>query len=506
MKNKWKIARTGLVLFALPLMATAAATAHQLMADANPISLSVQTPEWSNSELSNSVTAQLIADVADAKTGTLGLQTTGSDSAIGLARVHTVAANRNGAVEGRIASLEGGNEGLAGLRVFFVQNGQVISETATQEDGSFIANKVPEGAYSFVASGKSGFAAYGVRVVADASGRLDNLMEAAAVSPSFAAVQKIITDNLPEEVSEQILSTVMADQDRVVGSNRVRLNDGNLQGSVVALLSNHRDSVEGTYVHIIQNNNQVAKVQADSSGSFMVSDLEPGVYDFVAAGPSGFAAVSFEAIQDEESVITDEGAIADMVDTDELPVSIEPGTIEPGFTVADPITYQDAVLADIPYDAGYSDSLNVCMACQQDAGFVGEQVYTGGDVVYSDPVVDSGFVDGGFVDNGYIGGEIIDAPIEYAGESVGCGCASGGCCGAQSNFSNFSSCNTCNPAPNPCCGGRRGLLGRLTGGGGGGGLLGGGGLGRLALLGSLGAIIAIATDDDDPAPATEDGS
>ena len=462
MKNKWKTVRLGLMLFALPLMATAAATAHQLMVDASPISLNVQAPAAVN-------------------------------SAIGLARVHTVALNRNGAVEGRIASLDGVNKGLAELKVYFVQNGEVISETSTNEDGSFVAQQLPEGAYSFVASGATGFAAYGVRVVSDATGKLDNLMEAAAVSPNFASVQQIIKDKLPAEVTEQILSTVVADEDRVVGSNRVRLNDGQLQGSVVALLGD-RDSVEGTYVHIIRDNNQVAEVQADSSGSFMVSDLEPGVYDFVAAGPSGFAAVSFEAVQDEASVITDEGAVADLVDSDELPVSIEPGTIEPatiepGFVVADPITYQDAVLADIPYDAGYSDSLDVCLTCQQDAGFVGEQVYTG--EVYSDPIVDSGI--------------IYDAPIEYAGESVGCGCASGGCCGAESNFSNFSSCNSCNPAPvSSCCntGGRRGLLGGRRG------LLGGsgGGLGRLGLLGAVGGIIAIAVDDDDEVPVSEIGS
>ena len=440
------------MLFALPLMATAAATAHQLMADASPISLNVETPA-------------------------------AVDSAIGLARVHTVALNRNGAVEGRIASIEGVNKGLSSLRVFFVQNGEVISETSTQEDGSFIAQQVPEGAYSFVATGENGFAAYGVRVVSDATGKLDNLMEAAAVSPNFASVKQIIKDKLPAEVTEQILSTVVSDEDRVVGSNRVRLNDGQLQGSVVALLGD-RDSVEGTYVHIIQDNNQVAEVQADSSGSFMVPDLEPGVYDFVAAGPSGFAAVSFEAIQEETSVITDEGSVAGLADTDELPVSIEPGTIEPGFVVADPITYQDAVLADIPYDAGFSNSLDVCLTCQQDAGFVGEQVFSG--EIISDPIVD--------------GGQIFDAPIEYAGESVGCGCASGGCCGAASNFSNFSA------APASCCGGGGGgrLLGRL----GRGRLFGGGGgnLGRLALLGAIGAIIAVSVDDDDAVPASDVGA
>ena len=220
-------------------MATAAATAHQLMVEATPISLNAQTPA-------------------------------AVDSAIGLARVHTVALNRNGAVEGRIATIDAGvNEGISSLNVYFVQNGEVVAETSTQADGSFVANSVPEGAYSFVATGENGFAAYGVRVVSDATGKLDNLMEAAAVSPNFASVKQIIKDKLPAKVTEQILSNAVSDEDRIVGSNRVRLNDGQLQGSVVALLGN-RDSVEGTYVHIIQDNSKIAEVQADSSGSFMV--------------------------------------------------------------------------------------------------------------------------------------------------------------------------------------------------------------------------------------------
>ena len=487
MKNKWKMLRLGLVLFALPLTVTAAATAHQLMADSNPISFNVETSVAVDSAIGlahlDPVPPVQIFDQTQPSPISYAVEAPTVNSGIGLARLHTVALNRNGAVEGRIASIEGANKGISSLKVFFVQNGEVISETSTQEDGSFIAYKVPEGAYSFVATGENGFAAYGVRVVSDPTGKLDNLMEAAAVSPNFASVKQIIKDKLPAEVTEQILSTVVSNEDRVVGSNRVRLNEGQLRGSVVALLGD-RDSVEGTYVHIIQDNSKIAEVQADSSGSFMVLDLEPGVYDFVAAGPSGFAAVSFEAVQDELSVIDAEGSVADLIDTDELPVSIEPGTIEPGFVVADPITYQDAVLADIPYDAGFSNSLDVCLTCQQDAPFVGEQVFSG--EIISDPIFESA--------------PIFDEPIQYAGESVGCGCASGGCCGAESNFSNFSSCNTCNPAPvSSCCNtGGRGLGGRLFGGG-------GGNFGRLALLGAIGGIIAVAVDDDDAEGVTPTG-
>ena len=455
MKSKWKNVKLGLMLFALPLMATAGATAHQLMVDGTPISINVETESVATSK------------------------------AIGLARVHTVALNRNGAIEGRIASInDGNNSGISALKVYFVQNGKVVRQTVTNENGSFVATDIPEGAYSFVATGENGFAAYGVQVVADNTGTYDNVMEAAAVSPNFASVKKILNENLPQEVASEILTTQTNDQ-RIVGSNRVLLKDGKLQGSVVALLGDSH-AVKGTYVHILQNQQEIAEVQADDAGTFMVADLEPGVYDFVAAGPSGFAAVSFEAVQEEDSVLAD---------TDELPVSVEPGAIEPsvepgmvepGFIVADPITYQDAIPADIPFDAGYSDSLDVCMTCQQDAGFVTDQVAYAGE-----SYVDPGYVDQGYVDQGLV----YDSPIEYASEAVGCGCAAGGSCGTASNFTEFSSCNSCN-ACNACGGQRRGLFAGLRGGAGG-GLL-GGGLGRILLLGGLaGGIVAIADDDSD---------
>ncbi len=416
----------GLMLLALPLAVTAATSAHALFVDSNPITIDVQ------SEV---------------------------ESGIGLARVHTVALNRNGAVEGRIASIDAtsNTQGLSSLKIFFVQDGKVINESVTEADGTFVA-QVPEGVYSFVASGENGFAAYGVKVVADAEGKFDNVMEAAAVSPRFDAVKKILNDKLPAEVAQQIIDSSSVSSEKVVGSNRVQLAEGQLKGHVVSMLGG-KDSTDGTYVHIIQNDKAVAEVQADQSGSFMVQDLEPGIYDFVAAGPSGFAAVSFEAVEAPQEFM-------------------------------DPIAYQD--MGSVPFDGGYSDSLDVCLTCSQDSGFVGEQLDYAGTEYYSDP---------GYVD---YGATADYAPIEYAGESIGCGCASGGSCGSSGNFGGFSSCNS-------CAGGNGGGLfrggrlgaggGGLLGGGGGGLLGGGGGIGRLALLGGL-AVGIVSIADSGPAESS----
>lgn len=427
-RNKFQL---GLMLVALPFVATAAASAHQWISSATPIA----APE--------AVAAQNIS--AD--------------------RIHNITLNSNGGIEGRITTLKNvEGEGLSDLKVYFVRNGKIVKETITDSSGTFQVENVAEGAYSFVATGQSGFAAYGVNVVAnDGSGKV-NAMEAAAVSPRFDVVKDILENNLPEQIAAEILEGSTNITDQLVGSNRIKLQNGNLVGNIVPLFGDIAE-VEGTHVHIIQNDTEIARVQADVNGDFSVADLEPGVYDFVAAGPTGIAAVSFQAIDVEGEITADS-----IMDSDEIPVAIEPAA------AAAALPFQDIVSADIPAMSDASSSLNVCTTCSNDAGFVGQQVsYAGQEVSY---------------DTGYDS----SAPVQYASEAVSSGGACGASCGAAQDFSGFSSCNT---GCNSCCGGGAGggIGGRLFGGG----RLAGGasGLRRLALLGGIaGAVIAIASDDD----------
>ena len=430
MKNKWKSIRLGAMLFALPVVATAAASANQWMIENAPMAISTEL--------------------------------TASFDTINAKRNHTISLNESGNVEGRIATIEAGSKanGLSDLQVFLISDGEVKHETKSDSDGLFSLTGVDAGVYSFVATGKNGFAAYGVRVVENGVDSSINLIEAAAVSPNTSVVKQLMDGELPMEVASAVLenATVSETASNTVGSNKVTLTDGTLVGHVIPMLGDV-SAANGTSVYIIQDNQQVAEAQTDASGSFSVDDLEPGVYDFVAAGPTGFAAVSFEAVQqsDVASVATD---------NNEIPVSIEPA----------PIAYQDFTDA--------SSSLDVCTTCQADTGFAQDISYGGDEIVYG-------------------GDQIVygdSAPIEYAGESIGCGSAAGGSCGAVENFSGFNSCSSCNT-----CGGTSGggLFARGGGGGGlfggsGGGLLGGSRFARLALLGAAVAIpVAVASGDDD---------
>jgi len=437
MKIKWKTLRMGAMLFALPIVATAAASAHQFLTNNAPIA---------------EVTSALVSN-----SGIMSAQ-----------RSHTISLNESGAIEGRVATIESGSQanGLSDLKVFLVSNGEIQAETVTDTDGLFSLANIGEGVYSFVATGESGFAAYGVQVVANNGSDSINLMEAAAVSPQATIVKRILKKQLPSDIAQHIMDNAVVSEEaaNVVGTNKVKISDGKLVGHVVPMLGEIA-LVEGTSVYLIQGNEEIAEVVADASGSFFVQDVEPGVYDFVAAGPTGFAAVSFEAVEGQDDVASV------VADSDEIPVSLEPAVLEP-------VQFQD-IPADIPFDGGVSDSLDVCLTCQQDSGFVGEQVsHSGGEIVYDDAYASS--------------------PIEYAGESCGCGAAAGGTCGASSDFSGYSACSSCSQASS-CCGGGGGggLFSRL---GGGGRLFGGAGASgfrRLALLGGIATAIAVGTSGDD---------
>lgn len=401
--------RLGLALFALPFVASASAQ------------------EWN-------------APAASAEPAPAATQTYLEGS-----RSHSVTLNRVGQLEGRITSGDQTGE----LNVYFVRDGKIVTRTTTQDGGYFIADNVNEGNYSFIATGRGGFVAYGVQVQAYNQTTGVNAIEAATVSSGFSGIQRILKNSVPSQIAAEISGVDQREQSSqpFAGSNIVKLVNGQLNGQVASVDLN-RQPVYGTEVYIIQNDREVARTTADASGNFDVPNLESGTYDFIAAGSNGIAAVRFQAV-DSESVL-------------------DQPTQQNAFQ---PVSFRKTVAS------AAAASLQVCLTCEGDSGFVGEQIdYASNDAV----IVDSVPYDS-------------TSPIEYASDSLGCGSAAGGSCGSCGSYS----------------GAGTGLLGGGGFGGGGGGLLGGGGsgFGRLIGLGGLaGGIVAISNDSNasplDATPST----
>ena len=357
MKDFWKTIRLGLYVFALPLVATAAASAHQWITDADQIKVP---------ELPATVS---IADGAQAAT----------------LRQHTIQLDRDGVVHGRVVIIDQESReaiGLGQLKVNFVRDGEIVKQQVTTSDGSFAVEGLAEGAYSFIATGESGFAAYGVNVVSSDEAETVNVMEAAAVSPRFTAVKEILKNRVPREISAEIQALAANEKTNlnVQGANRVQLDAGTLTGNIIPIWG--KENVAGTHVHIIQNDKEIATVPVAEDGSFVVKDLAPGVYDFVAAGPKGFAAISFEAVGDGVQI-----------STNMEPAAFAAQTLDVGLT-APADGYYVAQSVDYAYDS-YSTGM---------------------------------------------GTDYAVAPIEYCGEAVGCGSAAGACCGAAGNFGGYGGC------------------------------------------------------------------
>ncbi len=374
MKELFSVFRLAITVLALPLMATAAVSAHQYFANNEPIS-------FGN------------VSINDAPTSVLA----------GTFRNHAIAIDAEGVVKGRIgsASMDSVLSGLSNVKVFFIRDGKVAFQGYSSDDGSFEAVGLEPGAYSFVATSAKGFAAFGVRLTDNLTTATNNIIEVATISPDFEHIVSILGRNLPTAV----LNDVKANESNALpaaGSNRVAINNGKLNGNLFSLLNIEGNEFEKASVHLIREKKVVGKSSVGDNGEFYFDNVEPGIYEFVAKGAEGIAALSFEAVQQEAVPAVDK--------------AVE--TIEPA-----PITAQTNYA---------SPSLDVAPTVLGDSAIVNEQFGNACDAC-----------------------TMTSAPIQpnFVGSEVGCGVAAGGCCGSAGNWGG------CSGGSGGCGGGGFGGLG-----------------------------------------------
>ncbi len=357
MKETWKILKLGIYVFALPLVATAAASAHQWMTSNTALAIVPPVPA-----------VAMTAPIAR----------------ITAVRNHTITLNADGEVQGRVAAINFKSKvprGLSEVNVYFSQNGRVVRKGYTNDDGTFVVKGLKEGVYSFVATNDLSFATCGVNVIQGKDGA-ENFIEVASISPNIKAVRDILKKEGPAPVDNEAVAAETTPKN-VAGSNRVELDGQTLRGQVVSLIKDELST--GTKAHLFKANEQVAEFEIKTDGTFEVADVAPGVYDIVVSGPEGVAAVSFEAVAPIDESSTD------------------------AYTAL-----QDALFTNFL----------VALAPQFDGGIGG-----GSDAVVYD-----------------------SSPVSFAGDSIGDGCAGGGCSGGAGDFSSMGD----------CCGGSSG--GRFLGG------------------------------------------
>lgn len=210
----------------------------------------------------------------------------------GTFRQHTVATNKDGQLSGRVWLVDSSAKskmGLADTKVFFVKDGDIVSQVYTDPDGTFDVNGLSEGAYSFIVSNVEGIAAYGVNVVNEGEA---GEMEVVVVSDNAKKAQQLLDQENNATQSENLSS------ESVRGANVAQLIGGQLDGQ---LYSSFEDvNFSGSNVQVFNSEGKVVgQSSVDADGSFAVTGLESGYYEFVAEGPQGVAAFGFEAVTAE---------------------------------------------------------------------------------------------------------------------------------------------------------------------------------------------------------------
>lgn len=356
MKEFYSVFRLALAVIVLPLFATAAVSSHSYFTENQP-SLVGEGP--------------MAGIVASKKAPSL---------LAGTFRNHTVAIGADGVVRGRVGKAISDQDasGVSNLKVFFIRDGKIAYQGYSAEDGSFQAAGLEPGAYSFVATGSKGFAAFGVRLADSHTSETNNIIEVAPISPEFDRVVSILGHDLglPAEVLAE-MSFVDNGSVPAPGSNLVSVRNGVLVGNVNSLAE---ASAPGeTKVHLLKDKELVGSMVVENNGSFRFDGIEPGVYEFVSKGPEGISALSFEAI-DQDSVVVDGGEMI------------------------------------VAQGNHISPALDVTSTVPGDQHIVGEQL--------------------GYANE--FGGSVVDG--SFVGSEVGCGVAAGGCCGGAGDWGGFGGC------------------------------------------------------------------
>ncbi|MEQ1827660.1 MAG: carboxypeptidase-like regulatory domain-containing protein, partial [Pirellula sp.] len=190
---------------------------------------------------------------------------------------------------------------LAGLPVALVRDGQVAYRSKADASGAFRFSGVEVGSYSLVARTNESIAAFSLQVLDASNKHLTSEVEVRVIRPAGNKVKEILrAQALPTyAVRSTPVATIEKDpleSSRSFSKSHVVKADsqGNLVGQLGAVGT--ASDLSEMQVYVLKDGQEVAKTRADKNGKFTFEGLAPGVYGFIAAGNSGFAATSFQLI------------------------------------------------------------------------------------------------------------------------------------------------------------------------------------------------------------------
>ena len=285
-----KTLRIATYVCVLPLLATAAASAHHWL-------LTQNTGDIESVELVGSPPL--------------------AENSLSFIRNQVVRVSAAGQVDGRLwaADTESGEYIFASeVDVRLFKAGTETHTTVSAESGRFEFSAVEPGSYSLIATAPTAVTAFGIQVVAadDTSVAEGLSIEAVMVAPEISAAKSIIDsyrsgqagDNVDDRRPKQVGTRRTSSMG--IGANQVMLTlDGTLRGQIVSF-ENPVSAAEfaETTVFLLDGDQKIGEAEVGSQGEYQIAGVEPGFYDLIAAGPAGFAAVRFEAVAGEADTST----------------------------------------------------------------------------------------------------------------------------------------------------------------------------------------------------------
>jgi hypothetical protein len=210
--------------------------------------------------------------------------------------------SNNDSVTGSLVELKGEQKAaIAGLPVALVQDGQVVHRANADQTGAFAFKDVKPGAYSLVARTNESIAAFSLQVLDASNSHLPSDVEVRVVRPAGSKVKEILrAQSLPSypvrtNNNVSIAKDPLGEMRSFSESHLVKMDaQGKMVGQLGAVVAGV--DLSDMQIHVLKNGEEVAKARADKNGRFTLEGLTPGVYGFIAAGNSGFAATSFHLI------------------------------------------------------------------------------------------------------------------------------------------------------------------------------------------------------------------
>ncbi len=274
MFNEMSLTKTAFYVFILPLIGLASVSAHQVFTILDPQKSALSETEHASTENSISERIQF-----------------------------TVRLDAQGKIHGRMSTIVPTPDDSTGpghrlnparhLQVQVIRDAQRLAITTTDRDGRYTITDLEPGIHTLATTDRTGTTIFGINVLPYQPGQedSDSFVDAFVISNETTIVHSWIMAG--KQRFKKNGGRTTGSKNFPAGHNVVSLDNGVFKGKVYSFFEGA--DVSDTKITLLQDGVRVRQGRVDQKGLFVFQDLPPGIYDLVATGSEGIAAIRFVA-------------------------------------------------------------------------------------------------------------------------------------------------------------------------------------------------------------------